>query len=255
MNFHSILNGKLKGTYIRNIHLPISILSLIFCFLLAGSTYQEFSFLYDDISYLGNANLNPNGFIFWSIGMAFAGFMILLLIPSLFMRLNQQKNPNFLGKAFIQSNHSKLLKKAVYVAQSIGKFFIILFPIGMIGLGVFQEAWFPLFIHQFNATLAFGGLFLGIFFIGFTILFSTEIPRVKKIFFSILGWLGPLAMVISQGFKYLKYGTFDRYCGFGQPGFCDLWFVFSVYEWILFFSAMACVFIFFYIFFSDSFDP
>mgnify|MGYP007030149986 CR=1 FL=1 len=94
MNFRSILKGELKGKYIRNVHLPISIISLIICFILAGSNYDEFNFLNHDISYLGNVNLNPNGFFFWSIGMAFAGFMILLLIPSLFMRLNEKENPN-----------------------------------------------------------------------------------------------------------------------------------------------------------------
>ena len=255
MKLQSVLKGRLKGKYIRSYHLPISIGVLILCFLLAGSTYKEFSFLYDDISYLGNANLNPKSYFFWSIGMAFAGFMILLLIPSLFMRLNREKNPNFIGKSFFESNKPAFIKNMVNIVQSIGKFFILLFPLGMIGLGLFQETWYPSLVHQINATLAFGGLFLGVFFIGFTILYSVEISQYKKILFSILGWLGPLAMVISQGMKYLKYGTFDRYCGFGQPGYCDLWFVFSVYEWILFFSALACVFVFFYIMFSDSFDP
>jgi hypothetical protein len=255
MNWRLIFEGRLSGKYIRNVYLPFPILFLGICFLLAGTMYTEFSFFYDDISYLGNANLNPKGYFYWSIGMAGSGFLILLLIPSLLLRFNKIMNPNFLGKSFFESNHTPNLKLIVQYALNIGKFFIVLFPIGMIGLGILQEAWFPPIIHQINATLAFGGLFLGVFFIGFLIIFTKEISKMRKIWFSVLGYFGPLAMVISQGLKYLEYGSFDRYCGFGEPGYCALWFVFSLYEWLLFFSALGCVFVFFYIVFSERFEP
>jgi hypothetical membrane protein len=199
MRIKDFFSGKFsKDTLMRKIS-PIIVLSLVGSLAISWMLYPNYDWTSMDISQLGHPTNNPNGWIIWEIGIAITG---VIYIPI----------TSFVRKKLLAMNG---------IILNIGSFLFYFAAIGMIGLGVipnFDDGLF-LAIHRFNAALAFGGMFLGLFF--------AEIPLLKD-----QKWR----------WKILPTGilTWGVIVGFGMTGIIRLsaphldlpwYFNFSFWEW------------------------
>lgn len=191
-----------------NKNIVISIYTLIFILFISISwiLYPNFDFTEDDISALGHPQQNPEGWMFWSIGMIITG------IISLFFALE-------IKDQMINEYHRN---------GKISLTFLFLASFGIIGLGAVPQFSGDIFyfLHIFHAILGFGGLYLGTWFM--ILPFSkNEETRKKSHIMLLMGFGIPICFLIFQGIKISLYQV-------KNPG---IWYLnFSFWEWMLLFG-------------------
>ena len=201
---------------------------------LAWRHYPGYTWIYNDISYLGSPELNPQGWGYWAIGMAITG---LLCIPIIFSLVGQMKEVGTTMKGWVR----------------IGFILYLACAYGMIGLGLVPQ--FPgavfLGFHIFHAVLAMGGLYLGTFCWGVVIFRHlldntatiTPISKGGFLLTVVFGYGGPVGFLITQGVRLAQGGEY-RDCA-TEP--CPWYLAFSAWEWILFLCIFATFVVFWYL--------
>ncbi|MHA1149532.1 MAG: DUF998 domain-containing protein [Promethearchaeota archaeon] len=190
---------------VKRIILPLYIISFIFFMAMSWLYFPNYDLTENDISALGHPQENPEGWIFWSIGMIIAGTMNIIIVL-----------------------HIK--DKMIREYQTNGKVSVILFFLagyGIIGLGIIpQFGGIFYFFHIFHASLGFGGLYLGTW-IMIRLFFKEEKTRSNAYIMLLLGVVIPICFFIFQGIRISMFTE-------KNPGICYL--NFSFWEWMLFFG-------------------
>lgn len=136
-----LFKGDFSLNYLKK-YTGIVLLNFIIWIGISISVYVNYDWISMDISYLGIYWYNPNGWVLFSIGMASSGILIIPIVSYI------RNNINF--------ENQKKVKRSC--------FFLYMACIGLIGLGAipYLGGEVLLYIHYFNAGLAFIGLYLGV---------------------------------------------------------------------------------------------
>jgi Protein of unknown function (DUF998) len=233
MNVKEFLTGKFSKRFLTRVYMPIILLQLLIFYLLALSYYDSYDLVHMDISFLGAPGLNPNGWIYWAMGMAVTGVLTFPIIPYLYRLLIQLKKP----------------------IAIIGSFLLTCFAIGMIGLGAIPQYHHLMLYHGISTSLAFGGLYLAILLILSFFVFKFKWIKTKMnlsigilILLIVLEILPILGAGISQGFRIFQGIDLltDRNCLGGV--ICSWYMSLSFWEWMMFLGVIANLNIFLYVF-------
>jgi hypothetical membrane protein len=183
--------------------------------------YPGFNLTRMEISQLGSPDLNPAGWVFWSIGMGLTGVLYLPIIPYI---------NNRIGK--INGKITKMGTILLYVSA-----------IGSIGVGVIPQFAHVSFqtIHVINAGMALGGLYLGMFFWGLPLL-KEKIMQKKLVLIAIFGWGAPIGFIITQSIR-LMINVPEI---LEQISTLPWYFTFQTWEWLLMICIMAAFLILIY---------
>ena len=228
-----ILNGKFSKHFLTHRFLPIMegfmAINLLLAWLLFPAELN-YNIIDNSISQLGSTQDNPNGWIFFSIGMISWGF---LLIP-IFLYF-----------------HRRLNKICKHTAR-LGTFFALIGSIFIALIGVVPDDNIDIFgenlsdIHVIVAVVGFSGLGLGILFYQLPILKDSFFKRGNKQFslgmvFGAYGliFLGGIGMGTAEIIKEIEG------LGFPGPGLLS----FPFWEWML------LLFFFIFLIFASFFMP
>ena len=117
ITFKGLMHGQFSKRFLTHKYLPLIYLQLSLFFLLAYAFYENYNFIRMDISFLGEPKKNPAGWYFWAIGMFFTGILVFPPIEYFYFRIRHLNKP----------------------IAIITRFLLILFGIGMIGLGAIPQ--------------------------------------------------------------------------------------------------------------------
>ena len=182
-HFKTIISGNFERTTLTHVIVPLLIITFIGLMAISWIIYPNYDWTTMNISYLGSPDRNPFGWIFWSVGIAATGFLLIPVVPYLHRRV-------------------VLIHKIAY----IGTFFLIVSVIGMIGVGTIPQFEPKIFntIHVINSAMALGGQYLCLGFYGICFLMDERIRSNKVLIpFTILGWFAPIGTIINQGIRFL----------------------------------------------------
>ena len=213
------IKGNFSKRFVTHYYFLIVSGTIVTFYVVSVLYYGNYIFPYDDISFLGDSNLNPHGWFYWNIGTALTGLLLIPLQPYFFRRLRRL--------------HAKL--------GLLASSFLIMSTVGMIGIGAIPENNRNETIHELNATLAFVGLYFGVFFGGIVILRYGRLRLHHSLLFIICGLSGPAGFLITQVLFHISpFGAIFT----GPTGKYPWYLTFSTWEWMLFLSVFADLIIF-----------
>lgn len=212
----NVITGKFSKTYMTRILAPILIINFTAWMAISWLLYPNYDWTSMDISQLGIPDQNPFGWIPWSIGLASTG---LLQIPVIsFMRRNITFNEKGIKMSTI----------LLYLAC-----------VGSVALGIipqFEEGPFWL-LHIIHASMAFGGLYLGIWLL-ITLMLRTKGYRKNSIIPACFAFGAPIGFLITQGIRI----------ALDLPRITPIWIInFSLWEWMLLYGIFGALISFIYL--------
>lgn len=213
----NLFHGKFTKQFLVQIYFPFILMVFIGLLTASWLLLEDPGFLDTSISFMGDPIDNPDGWFFWAGSMTFMGVAILPLAPYIRRQLRDRKR----------------------ILNRIGSTFILIAGIGLIMLGIFVQSEANRPIHLTSATMAFSGLYFGVFFLGFIIIKMENIKKWKRALFCVLGWGGPIGFFITQGIQYFTTGSLGQH----GPWILRL----HSWEWMLFFFIFATIICIFYI--------
>lgn len=207
-----LFSGQFSKTFLWLIWIPLMVTVFLSFLLVSMNLCQDYHWTIFDISYLGVTYENPEGWIYWAIGMVLTGVLMLPVVPYIYHRL-----------ALIDAKLTKIGCGFLYLS-AIGLFFLGLLPQN--GNPVLEDI-----IHPMNGGFAFGGLFIGMFILEKPILKNKAIKKPLVILMLIFLWGGPIGFLVSQGISFGLDGIIDN----SGPWYLH----FSTWEWMLLYSVFA----------------
>jgi len=196
---------------------PIFILNFSFWMVLSWFFYPNYDWTSMSISQLGQPDENLIGWIFWSIGLSSTG---LLQIPVV----------SFIKRSLLEVN-----KKMV----RFGTFFLYLACLGAVGLGIIPQFSGQVFwiLHIINSTLAFAGLYLGMWCLSIFLL-KTDSNKFKALIPALFCFGTPIGFIITQGIRIFL----------GLPHITPIVILnFPVWEWMLLYGIFGAFVSFIYL--------
>jgi len=167
--------------YAIKIFVSLFLLANIIAFLFGN---EAFIFFRNLISQLGISKYTPFPIIFNSACIITG----ILLIPFFFFL--RYKGDEILKNSMVYLKNGRGFK----LFNHIGFYSGLIGSIGLIGLGLFNMSWNPLYMHEISATLALGGFIFLTFFISWLIImYDIEIPAKLGIY----GIISSLFILIS----------------------------------------------------------
>ena len=208
--------GEYSGDFLKKKLGPLSILVFAGFMGISWILFPNYNWTQMDISNLGHPELNPLGWIFWSIGLTLTGIIMLSITGYIKRRLIP-----------IFNIHAK-----------IGTFFYYLSAIGMIFLGLIPQFEGDIFkiLHYMFAGFAFGGLYLGTWTFCIHMLKDEEFKRKARVM-TVLAFGPSMGLALTQSIRLLV----------SFPNNQIPWIIeFSLWEWLLLFGIFgAFVFLLF----------
>jgi hypothetical protein len=218
--FLDYVKGDFSKKFVTHFYSPVIAGTIFISYLVAVKLYGDYVLPYDDISFLGNAELNPKGWYFWNLGTLLTGLLLVPLQPYFYRRL----------------------RKLHSLWGLLASFFLTLSTVGMVGVGAIPETDSTEAIHELNAALAFVGLYAGVLFAGIALLRYGHLKLRQSIPFVVCGLSGPIGFLITQTIRLAPmHFVMTRQSPAGKRQ----WYLsFSMWEWMLFFSIFADLIIF-----------
>jgi hypothetical protein len=214
------IKGNFTKRFVTHFYSLLIVGTISIFYMAAVICYKGYALPYDDISYLGDSQLNSNGWFFWNIGTALTGLLLVPLQPYFFRRLRRF--------------HS--------VLGTIAVLLLSMSAIGMIGVGAIPETDNSQILHELNAGLAFSGLYFGILF-AVIVLVRYGRLRLRHSLLLVISWLsGPVGFMFTQALHTSSIHLLVN-VSYGTEGYP--WYLrFSMWEWMLFFSIFISLIIF-----------
>jgi hypothetical membrane protein len=188
------------------------------CFALAWRRYPGYDMTTHDISDLGQPKGNPEGWMFWSLGMGIAGLMMIPLCSYAIRTMDALHKSSPPGIQWKVRWGARLLRLAW---------------VGMLGLALIPQYRGLDPAHQLAGVFAFGGLYVTMLFLwGRTWRAVPQVARWKVLVFHLSAWWGVVGFLGTQGYRFFRGDAADWH---SVDGICrNPVFRFSLWEWNLF---------------------
>jgi hypothetical protein len=184
-----------------------------------------------DISDLGQPKGNPDGWMFWSLGM---GIAALMLIPLCSYAIRTMK-------ALHKTSPPGIQRKVRW-----GAWLLRLSCLGLVGLALIPQygyAWLDAG-HQTSGVFAMGGMYATLLFLwGRTWRAVPQVAKWKVVAFHVAAWWAVVGFLGTQGYRFFRgdmKNDVHSIVGIARNPF----FRFSLWEWNLFIGLTSAFFLF-----------
>jgi hypothetical protein len=160
------------------------------CLLLSARTFPHYSLIDHDISFLGDPQLNPVGWWFWSAGMILDGLMLWPIAT----RLSGAIRALVAGQSLARR---RLAAAGTFAARCCS--------IGLVGLGLIPQVPGIGPAHEVAGALAMGGMYVALWLFAAILITSPPISTLKTLLLILaVGW-GPAGYLLTQGWRFFVY--------------------------------------------------
>lgn len=197
------------------------------CFAMAWQRYPGYDMTRHDISDLGQPRCNPEGWIYWSLGMGIAGLMMIPLCSYAIRAMEALHKASPPGIQLKVRWGARLLRLSCW---------------GLLGLALIPQYSVLDLGHQIAGVFAFGGLYVTMLFLwGRTWRIIPQVAKWKVLAFHLSAWWGVVGFLATQGYRFVR-GDMNWH---SVAGICrNPIFRFSLWEWNLFIALTGAFVLF-----------